>query len=136
MARVPLAGQSCQLVAGVLSPLDWAEARRVLSPGGGLMRVGPTSGHLMELRQALYDEVRPYADDKHLGLVPPGMAHAHGETLEFRLSLVAPQARADLLAMTPHGRRASADKRAQVIEHPAPFDVTVSMRYDYFVRQD
>ena len=136
MARVPLADQSCQFVASVFSPLDWAEARRVLSPGGGLMRVGPTSGHLMELRQALYDEVRPYADDKHLGLVPPGMAHAHGETLEFRLSLVAPQARADLLAMTPHGWRASADKRAQVIEHPAPFDVTVSMRYDYFVRQD
>jgi 23S rRNA (guanine745-N1)-methyltransferase len=34
------------------------------------MRVGPTSGHLMELREVLYDEVRPYADDKHLALVP------------------------------------------------------------------
>lgn len=136
MARVPLADESCQFIASVFSPLDWTEAKRLLSPGGGLMRVGPTSGHLMELREVLYDEVRPYADDKHLALIPPGMLHGHSETLEFRLSLAEPGARANLLAMTPHGWRASAEKRAQVIEQTAPFEVTVSMRYDYFVRQD
>ena len=135
MARVPLADASCQFIASVFSPLDWAEASRVLSPGGGLMRVGPTSGHLMELREVLYDHVRPYADDKHLALVPQGMYHAHGEVLEFRLSLAEPQARAALLAMTPHGWRASAERRARVIEQPEPFEVTVSMRFDYFVRQ-
>ena len=41
------------------------------------------------------------------------------------------QARADLLAMTPHGWRASAERRAAVIA--APFDVTVSIRYDWIV---
>jgi 23S rRNA (guanine745-N1)-methyltransferase len=136
MARVPMADASCGFIASVFSPLDWQEARRLLAPGGGLMRVGPTSGHLMELREVLYDEVRPYADDKHLALVPEGMTHAHSEVLEFRLSLVEAKARADLLAMTPHGWRASAEKRAQVIDQPEPFVVTVSMRYDYFVRQD
>lgn len=136
MARVPLADASCQFIASVFSPLDWQEARRLLGPGGGLMRVGPTSDHLMELRQVLYDEVRPYADDKHLALVPEGMLHAHGETLNFRLELVEASARANLLAMTPHGWRASAERRARVIEQPEPFAVTVSMRYDYFVRQD
>lgn len=136
MARVPMADASCNFIASVFSPLDWAEAKRLLAPGGGLMRVGPTSGHLMELRQMLYDEVRPYADDKHLALVPDGMQHAHEEVLEFTLTLREGKARADLLAMTPHGWRASAEKRASVIEQPEPFDVTVSMRYDYFVRQD
>lgn len=136
MARVPLADASCQFLASVFSPLDWQEAKRLLSPGGGLMRVGPTSGHLMELRERLYDEVRDYADDKHLALVPEGMHHAHGEVLEFRLSLAAPADRANLLAMTPHGWRASVEKRAAVIDHPEPLEVTVSMRYDYFVRQD
>ncbi|WP_372822156.1 putative RNA methyltransferase [Pseudomonas parafulva] len=136
MARVPMADASCNFIASVFSPLDWAEAKRLLAPGGGLMRVGPTSGHLMELRQMLYDEVRPYADDKHLALVPDGMQHAHEEVLELTLTLREGKARADLLAMTPHGWRASAEKRASVIEQPEPFDVTVSMRYDYFVRQD
>ncbi len=87
MARVPLADASCQFLASVFSPLDWLEARRLLSPGGGLMRVGPTRGHLMELRERLYDEVRDYADDKHLALVPEGMQLQHSETLEFVLSL-------------------------------------------------
>ncbi|MGE7993276.1 putative RNA methyltransferase [Pseudomonas sp. NPDC089554] len=136
MARVPLQADSCDFIASVFSPLDWQEAKRLLAPGGGLMRVGPTSGHLMQLRQMLYDEVRPYADDKHLALVPDGMHHAHGEVLEFTLALAEPKARADLLAMTPHGWRASAEKRAQVIGQAEPFTVTVSMRYDYFVRQD
>ena len=135
MARVPLASGSCQFLASVFSPLDWEEAKRLLSPGGGLMKVGPTSGHLMELRERLYDEVREYTDDKHLALVPEGMALAHSETLEFKLTLSNGQDRANLLAMTPHGWRASAERRAAVIEQAEPFEVTVSMRYDYFVLQ-
>ena len=77
------------------------------------MKVGPTSGHLMELRERLYDEVREYTDDKHLALVPDGMSLAHSETLEFTLSLAEPQDRANLLAMTPHGWRASAERRSR-----------------------
>ena len=38
MARVPLLDASCQFIASVFSPLDWQEAKRLLSPGGGLMR--------------------------------------------------------------------------------------------------
>ncbi|MCO8163321.1 methyltransferase domain-containing protein [Pseudomonas sp. 21LCFQ010] len=135
MARIPLPDASCQFLASVFSPLDWLEARRLLTPGGGLMRVGPTSGHLMEMRQKLYDEVRDYADDKHLALVPEGMELAHSETLTYTLKLIDSQSRADLLAMTPHGWRASAERRAAVIDYPGPFKVTVSMRYDYFVLQ-
>ena len=135
MARVPLADASCQFLASVFSPLDWQEAKRLLSPGGGLMKVGPTSGHLMELRERLYDEVREYTDDKHLALVPNGMHLAHSETLEFTLSLAEAQDRANLLAMTPHGWRASAERRHEVIEAAEPLQVTVSMRYDYFVLQ-
>src|SRR5690606_22930238 len=120
MARVPLASGSCQFLASVFSPLDWEEAKRLLSPGGGLMKVGPTRGHLMELRESLYDEVREYTDDKHLALVPEGMTLQHSETLEFKLTLEKGQDRANLLAMTPHGWRASAERRAAVIEQVEP----------------
>jgi 23S rRNA (guanine745-N1)-methyltransferase len=133
MARIPLADASCQFLTSVFSPLDWQEAKRVLSPGGGLMRVGPTSGHLMELREALYDEVREYVDDKHLAQVPEGMHLEHSETLAFKLKLIDGPSRANLLAMTPHGWRASAERRTAVIGQAKPFVVTVSMRYDYFV---
>ena len=94
--------------------------------------MGPTGQHLMELRQKLYDEVRDYDDEKHLSLVPDGMQLAHSETLTFTLTLDTAQARADLLAMTPHGWRASAERRAAVID--AELQVTVSIRYDWFQR--
>ncbi|EQM69260.1 methyltransferase domain-containing protein [Pseudomonas tohonis] len=132
MARVPLADASCQLLASVFSPLDWQEARRLLAPGGGLLRMGPTRGHLMQLRERLYDEVRDYDDEKHLTLIPEGMKLEHSETLEFDLQLASSEARADLLAMTPHGWRASAERRAAVIKDA--FEVTVSIRYDWIVR--
>ncbi|MDP3846608.1 MAG: methyltransferase domain-containing protein [Pseudomonas sp.] len=130
MARVPLADASCQLLASVFSPLDWQEAKRLLAPGGGLLRMGPTREHLYELRQQLYDEVREYDDQKHLALVPNGMQLAHSETLSFKLKLETAQARTDLLSMTPHGWRASVEKRNAVIEQD--LEVTVSIRYDWF----
>ncbi len=129
MARVPLSDASCNLLASVFSPLDWSEAKRLLAPGGGLLRMGPTREHLMQLRQKLYDEVRDYDDQKHLELIPAGMHLAHSENLSFPLLLADAQARADLLAMTPHGWRASAERRAAVIAEP--FEVTVAIRYDW-----
>lgn len=132
MARVPLSDASCHLLASVFSPLDWQEAQRLLAPGGGLLRMGPTHQHLIELRQKLYDEVRDYDDQKHLQLIPDGMSLAHSETLSFTLQLDSEQARADLLAMTPHGWRASAERRAAVIAEP--LSVTVAIRYDWIER--
>jgi 23S rRNA (guanine745-N1)-methyltransferase len=63
MARVPLADASCDLLASVFSPLDWQEAVRLLAPGGGLLRMGPTRQHL-------------YADSMPFG----HSAHAHPDT--------------------------------------------------------
>ncbi|WP_410970101.1 methyltransferase domain-containing protein, partial [Salmonella sp. SAL4458] len=48
MARLPLADASCELIASVFSPIDWNEAVRILSPGGGVLRLGPASAHLLE----------------------------------------------------------------------------------------
>ncbi|QQE87795.1 putative RNA methyltransferase [Azotobacter chroococcum] len=132
MARVPLADASCNLLASVFSPLDWQEARRLLAPGGGLLRMGPTREHLLELRGLLYDEVREYDDAKHLSLIPPGMHLAHSETLSYRLRLDNAEDRAHLLAMTPHGWRANAERRAAVIA--APLEVTIAIRYDWIER--
>ncbi len=132
MARVPLADASCQLLASVFSPLDWSEARRLLTAGGGLLRMGPCENHLLELRQQLYDQVRDYDEEKHLSLIPHGMQLAHSETLSFKLSLHSAEARADLLAMTPHGWRASAERREAVIANPC--QTTVAIRYDWIVK--
>lgn len=130
MARIPLANQSCDLIATIFSPFNWQEALRVVSQQGGILRLGPTNQHLMELREKLYDEVRPYQDDKHLQQVPNELQLAFTDYLTFPLILNNEQDRKNLLAMTPHGWRASTDKRQQVIANP--LTVTVAVRYDYF----
>ncbi|KAF1051342.1 MAG: 23S rRNA (guanine(745)-N(1))-methyltransferase [Stenotrophomonas maltophilia] len=134
MARVPLAEASCQLLASTFSPIDWAEASRLLAPGGGVLRLGPARDHLLELRQRLYDEVREYVDDKHLADLPDSLRLAHSETLEFRLPLQTREARETLLAMTPHGWRVNAQRRERILAEP--FEVTVAVRYDWLQRQD
>ena len=132
MARIPLGDASCNLALSVFSPLDWQEAKRILTPGGGLLRVGPLNTHLIELRAMLYEEVRPYDDTKHLESIPDGMQLEHSETLTYTLALPDEQSRADLLAMTPHGWRANAERRARVLA--APIEVTVAMRYDWITK--
>ena len=132
MARVPLADACCDVLTSVFSPLDWQEAKRLLAPGGALLRMGPTREHLWELRGKLYDEIRDYDDQKHLSLIPQGMRLIHSENLKFELQLDHAQDRADLLAMTPHGWRASAERRSRVID--TPLTVRVEIRYDWIER--
>ncbi|MCY1268825.1 23S rRNA (guanine(745)-N(1))-methyltransferase [compost metagenome] len=133
MARVPLADASCQLLASVFSPIDWNEAVRLLEPGGGVLRLGPASEHLLELRQRLYDEVRDYVDDKHLADLPAELSLAHTETLSYRLPLDTREARENLLAMTPHGWRVNPQRRERILAEP--FEVTVAVRYDWLARK-
>lgn len=130
MARIPLANYSCDFIATIFSPFNWQEAARILSKQGGVLRLGPTSEHLIELREKLYDEVRPYQDDKHLLQVPNELQLAFTDYLKFSLTLTNEQDRKNLLAMTPHGWRANAERREQVITNP--LTVTVAVRYDYF----
>lgn len=132
MARLPLADASCEPIASVFSPIDWNEAVRVLAPGGGVLRLGPASAHLLELRQRLYDDVRDYADDKHLAGLPAQLRLRHTETLEFRLALDSYDARENLLAMTPHGWRVNPERRARILAEP--FEVSVAVRYDWLQR--
>lgn len=130
MARIPLADKSCDLITTIFSPFNWQEAIRTLTPTGGILRLGPTSEHLIELREKLYDNVRPYQDDKHLLQVPDQLKLTKTDYLRYTLALTEATDRQHLLAMTPHGWRASNEKRERVIN--TPFSVTVSVRYDYF----
>ena len=97
---------------------------------GAILRLGPANNHLIELREKLYDEVRPYQDDKHLQQVPNELMLDFTDYLTFPLNLKEAQDRKNLLAMTPHGWRANIKKREAVIAEP--LTVTVAVRYDYF----
>ena len=56
--HLPLEDNTVQLLVNVFSPLATEEFARVLMPGGYFLYVVPSSQHLWELKQVLYDH--PY----------------------------------------------------------------------------
>lgn len=128
MARVPLATGSMDLLTSVFSPLDWHEAKRLLSGQGVLLHLGPAQDHLIELRQMVYAEVRPYDDAKHLASLPEGLEVVQTEFLRFRIGLEQDADRQNLLVMTPHGQRVRTECHDRVVEGLK--NVTVSVRLD------
>ncbi|MCL6270954.1 methyltransferase domain-containing protein [Sansalvadorimonas sp. 2012CJ34-2] len=102
VADIPLADNSADIIVSVFSRIDWAEFGRVLSPGGHALILGPGPDHLLELRQQIYDEVRPYQEDKLLTQLPDEFELVRREPVSDTIQLEGSQTIQDLLAMTPH----------------------------------
>ena len=107
---LPAADGSCDLVLNLFAPLALEEFRRVLKPGGVLLRAIPLERHLWGLKAAVYD--RPYLNE----VPPPGL-----EGLDFlgqrevreilRLERAADVA--DLFQMTPYYYKTGAADQAK-----------------------
>lgn len=87
------------------------EFARVLKPGGVLIEAHAGPNHLRELREIIYPSLKP--EKLPAAEAPDGFALAGTETVRYPLALETPEAIADLLAMTPHLYRASAEGRSR-----------------------
>lgn len=52
LKRIPLADGCADVVLDIFTPADYAEFRRILRPGGLLIKLAPRSGYLQQLRSA------------------------------------------------------------------------------------
>lgn len=110
-ANLPVASASLDRVLCLFGFPVYEEFARVLRPGGQLIQVDAGADHLRQLREIVYPTLKSRAEgDKP---VPPGFQCLARETVRFELALTDAQAIADLLAMTPHLYRASAEGRAR-----------------------
>ena len=109
----------------------YAEFARVLKPGGLLVQVDAGPDHLRELREIIYPTLKPErtADQQ----TPAGFRRLPTETLRFSIDLTSAGQIADLLAMTPHLHRASAEGRAAAAALPA-LSLGVDVRLTGFER--
>jgi 23S rRNA (guanine745-N1)-methyltransferase len=109
----------------------YPEFARVLKPDGLLLQVDAGPDHLRELREIIYPALKPErSGGAH---VPEGFARLSDETVHFPLYLAGAGPIADLLAMTPHLCRASAEGRARASTLTA-LTVTVDVRLTTFLR--
>ena len=127
-ARLPVLDGTVDRVLCLFGFPVYGEFARALRPGGRLIQVDAGADHLRELREVIYPTLKPQrADDTG---IPPGFAALTGVTVRFALPLDGRETIADLLAMTPHLYRASAEGRAKAaaLTHiPLTVDVRIAV---------
>lgn len=111
-ARLPVLSGTLDRVLCMFGFPVYPEFARVLKPGGRLLQVDAGPDHLRELREIIYPSLKP---ERAADLTTPaGFSRLPTETLRFPIELTSAEQIADLLAMTPHLFRASAEGRAAV----------------------
>lgn len=103
----------------------YAEFARVLKADGQLLQVDAGPDHLRELREIIYPTLKPERMSE--APLPAGFSLLSTETVRYPLALAGAEQIADLLAMTPHLYRASAEGRAKAAALTA-LSVTVDVR--------
>jgi len=109
----------------------YAEFARVLKADGQLLQVDAGADHLRELREIIYPTLKPERPGD--AQAPEGFVLLASETVRYPLRLAGAEQIADLLAMTPHLYRASAEGRAKAAALTA-LSVTVDVRLTRFGR--
>jgi len=89
----------------------YAEFARVLKPGGCLLQVDAGPDHLRELREVIYPTLKPPRTSE--AQIPQGFTSLTVETIRYPVEISGAEPIADLLAMTPHLYRATAEGRAR-----------------------
>ena len=102
LARMPFANQQLDTVLNIFSPSQYQEFKRVLKPGGQLIKVIPNAGYLHELRELLYQGQAKESYDHGPVLT---LFEQHFETFEAyqvqQTMTLTETTLTDLLAMTP-----------------------------------
>lgn len=102
LSRLPLAEGSMAAILNILSPANYPEFRRVLLPGGAVLKVVPGERYLHEVRALAKDRLRreTYSNERVLKLFEEKFELLETEEICSTYPLTPSQA-ADLIAMTP-----------------------------------
>jgi 23S rRNA (guanine745-N1)-methyltransferase len=125
---LPLADGCADVVLNVFAPRNGPEFRRVLRPGGRLVIVTPTPGHLAELVPLLGLITVDPDKEQRLEAALRGLFSLRARTeVEHRLSLHTSEV-ADLVAMGPSAWHTNRDQVAhRLTGYPGPLTVTASV---------
>ena len=123
LRKLPFTDGAFTAVLDVLTPANYDEFRRVLEPGGLLLKVYPGSGYLREIRAAR--GMAPYAE----GEVEAYLREKAEIVEERRVTVshpVAPELWRDFVWMTPLNQDLAPDEKEKLAQRPAE-TVTVDL---------
>lgn len=114
MRAIPLANESVDLVTCVFAYYQAEEVKRVLKPEGQLVLAVAGPDHLLELRQAIYPELKPQEADKARNTAAEHFDIVDDRKVQFQLTNLQGDALWQLLLMTPHYWRAPPPVQEQI----------------------
>ncbi|OWV28785.1 putative RNA methyltransferase [Halomonas campaniensis] len=130
-AHLPVQTETLDCVLCMFGFPVLSEFARVLRTGGVLLQVEAGPNHLRELRKVIYPTLKPERSTETEVL--EGFIHHSSERVSYSIALNGSDAIADLLAMTPHLYRASAEGRARAAALEM-LSVTVDARIVIYTR--
>lgn len=124
-ANLPVVSGTLDRVLSMFGFPVYAEFLRVLKPGGMLLMVDAGPDHLRELREIIYPTLKPARPPQN----QPPAGFELGQTQQVKFQVLLPDAHQikNLLMMTPHLYRASAEGRSKA-EQLTELKVTVDVR--------
>ncbi len=116
--RMPFPAASVDCLLSMFGFALWERFAEAQPSGGHVLLVDPGPDHLVELRRIIYQSVRATAPPAlHAGIAARYVL-ASEEHLRFEFTLADTALIADLLTMTPHAHRATAEGRARLAALP------------------
>ncbi len=104
LAKSPFARSSFDAILNILSPANYEEFKRLLTPNGRVIKVVPQSGYLHELRAQLYADSRKvtYSNEQIVARFKESFTDVSVERITYTVPLAIELVPA-LLEMTPMG---------------------------------
>lgn len=130
-AKLPIASATIDIILCMFGFPVYEEFARTLKLGGQLVMVEPGPDHLQELRAIIYPELKPRREPSEHAL--SGFELRSATAHSFPVSLNDKSLISDLLAMTPHLYRASAQGKQAAAALNA-LDITIDVEIKVFTR--
>ncbi|MDX1538520.1 23S rRNA (guanine(745)-N(1))-methyltransferase [Arsukibacterium sp.] len=106
--QLPFADNSFDSVIRIYAPSDNNELQRVIKPDGYLISVSPGPEHLVEMKQAVYREVKRHSAEIKQ---EPGFTHTRRQQLSYPLAISEPEQLDNLLQMVPLAWKFTSESR-------------------------
>lgn len=102
LAQSPFASGQYISILNILSPSNYAEFKRLLKPGGQVIKVVPNAGYLKELRAIKGDKTQTYSNKQVVDKFSQHFDQVTSETVRYTFRLT-PDQIDDFIHMTPLG---------------------------------
>lgn len=125
LADSPFASGSYDTIFNILSPSNYSEFDRLLKEGGQVIKVVPNLNYLKELREAFYEEKKPYSNTKVVGNFRTHFEMVTEKQVSYSIDIDNKEIN-NLVKMTPLSWGSEIEKKAALL-NKSLFTITIDL---------